>query len=170
MAVPYILKRTTVASRVPTTSDIVSGQLGINLTDQKLFCSNGTGVFEIGSNLTSLTVSNTVSIGNACSLGYVTYTTTGTGLQTIDTIYTTIFRAVSYTLSVKDNSANGYQISSINMLYDGTNAILTEYGLIYSNTNLISYSATANSTTMSLQVTPTSSNTTIRIQKTLMMI
>lgn len=51
-------KRSTVSGVVPTTSDIASGELGINLADRRLFTSNGTAVFELGSNLTSLAVGN----------------------------------------------------------------------------------------------------------------
>lgn len=51
-------KRSTVSGVVPTTSDIISGELGINLADRRLFTSNGTAVFELGSNLTSLAVGN----------------------------------------------------------------------------------------------------------------
>jgi hypothetical protein len=49
-------KRSTVAGVVPTTSDLALGELGINIPDRKLFTSNGAAVFELGSNLASLSV------------------------------------------------------------------------------------------------------------------
>ena len=51
-------KRSSVSGVVPTTVDIASGELGINLADRRLFTSNGTAVYELGSNLTSLAVGN----------------------------------------------------------------------------------------------------------------
>ncbi len=167
MAVPYQLKRTTVAGRTPTTSDILSGQIGVNLTDQKAFCSNGTGIFEVGANLSSLQVANVISYGNAADISSITFTTSGTSLQTIDTVNTAIYRSASYIITVKDNNANAYQTSMINMLYDGSTSSICEFGLIYSNTNIAIFSGTANSTSMSLQVTPTSTATKCQIHKTL---
>ena len=42
------IKRSNVAGKIPTTSDIASGELALNIKDQKLYSSNGTGVFQIG--------------------------------------------------------------------------------------------------------------------------
>jgi hypothetical protein len=42
------IKRSGVLNKVPTTSDIATGELAINYKDQKLYSSNGTGVFQIG--------------------------------------------------------------------------------------------------------------------------
>jgi hypothetical protein len=71
MASKIIIRRTTVSGRTPNTVDptntqfINTGELALNLTDKKLFSSNGTLSFEIGSNLTSLVVSNTIFLGNS---------------------------------------------------------------------------------------------------------
>lgn len=51
-------KRSTVSGVSPTTSDIATAELAINVADRKLFTSNGTSVFELGSNLTSVAVGN----------------------------------------------------------------------------------------------------------------
>lgn len=51
-------KRSTVSGVTPTTSDIAAGELGLNLADRRVFTSNGSAVFELGSNLTSLAVGN----------------------------------------------------------------------------------------------------------------
>jgi hypothetical protein len=66
-----IIRRTAVSGRVPNTTNsantqyISTGELALNLTDNKLFSSNGSAAFEVGSNLTSLTVSNTIFLGNS---------------------------------------------------------------------------------------------------------
>ena len=57
----FQLKRSVVSGVTPTTSDIATGELGVNLRDKKLFTSNGSAVFELGSNLTSLAVGNSTA-------------------------------------------------------------------------------------------------------------
>jgi hypothetical protein len=52
------LKRSSVAGKQPNTSTLAVGELALNLTDQKLYSSNGTGVFEPASNVSSLYVGN----------------------------------------------------------------------------------------------------------------
>ena len=48
MASTIKIKRSGVAGKKPTTSDISTGELALNTKDQKLFSSNGTSVFELG--------------------------------------------------------------------------------------------------------------------------
>jgi hypothetical protein len=43
------IKRSNVAGKKPTTSEITTGELALNTKDQKLFSSNGTSVFELAS-------------------------------------------------------------------------------------------------------------------------
>jgi hypothetical protein len=52
------LKRSSVAGKQPNTSTLAVGELALNLTDQKLYSSNGTGIFEPASNVSSLYVGN----------------------------------------------------------------------------------------------------------------
>lgn len=49
MASTIKIKRSGVAGKKPTTSDIAIGELALNTKDQKLFSSNGTSVFELAS-------------------------------------------------------------------------------------------------------------------------
>lgn len=41
-------KRSTVAAKVPTTSDLVTGEIGVNMTDQKIYINNGGTITQIG--------------------------------------------------------------------------------------------------------------------------
>ena len=41
-------KRSNTAGKVPSTSDLVSGELGVNMADQKAYINNGTSVVQIG--------------------------------------------------------------------------------------------------------------------------
>jgi len=56
MATTIQIKRSSVTGNQPNTAQLAVGELGINLIDHKLFSSNGTVVFEIGSNLSALSV------------------------------------------------------------------------------------------------------------------
>jgi hypothetical protein len=54
----FKLRRSSVAGKVPTTSDITIGELGLNLTDRKLYSSDGSNTWELGANLATLSVGN----------------------------------------------------------------------------------------------------------------
>lgn len=79
----FQLKRTSVAGRTPNvssssnTSYIYPGELAVNLNDRKIFSSNGSALFEVGANLTSLSA-NTITVNS----GTVS-TTTSTGAVVI---------------------------------------------------------------------------------------
>ena len=47
MATVIKLKKSTVADRVPTTSDLVDGEVAINLTDRKIYVNNGGTIVEV---------------------------------------------------------------------------------------------------------------------------
>lgn len=61
----FKLRRSSVAGKLPNTSTLSIGELAINLTDRKLFSSDGTNIFETGSNLTSLSVFSDITVGNS---------------------------------------------------------------------------------------------------------
>jgi hypothetical protein len=71
MANKLQLKRTTVTGRTPNTTNaanltyIDAGELAINLPDGKLFSSNGSVSFEIGSNLTLVSVGGNTFFSNS---------------------------------------------------------------------------------------------------------
>lgn len=65
----FQLRRSSVAGKTPNTTTLTIGELGINLTDQKLYSSNGTVVFEIGSNLVNLSVTNTFTVKSISANG-----------------------------------------------------------------------------------------------------
>ena len=80
MANRFQIKRTTTSGLLPNvsnssnTSYIAAGELAINLTDRKLLSSNGSATFEVGANLTSLSVSSTLAAGNTSITGFITAT------------------------------------------------------------------------------------------------
>ena len=72
MATVIKLKRSTVAARVPTTSDLADGEVGINIADKKIYVNNGgtitlisdlTGTAEVGAHLKP-TTNDTFDLGS----------------------------------------------------------------------------------------------------------
>lgn len=68
MANKFQIKRTSVSGRTPNTTNIANtayldaGELAVNLTDGKIFSSNGSVAFEVGANLTNLSVSSNTNV------------------------------------------------------------------------------------------------------------
>ena len=62
------IKRTAVTGRTPNTTNsanggyIDTGELALNLTDGKMFSSDGTNSFEVGANLSNLSVSGNTNV------------------------------------------------------------------------------------------------------------
>ena len=81
----FQLKRTSVSGRTPNTTSssntsfIDAGELAVNLTDKKLYSSNGSAYFEVGANLTSLSVTNGAIIVANNSTTALRVTQEGTG-------------------------------------------------------------------------------------------
>lgn len=80
MATQILIKKSTTASAVPTTSDITTGELAVNTADKRLFTNNSGTIVELGINPSSLTTgaitasSGTVS-GNWSVSGTLTVAT-----------------------------------------------------------------------------------------------
>ena len=54
------IRRSSTAGKIPATSDIQLGELGLNMTDQRLYSSNGTVIFVLG--ITALNMSTSHQI------------------------------------------------------------------------------------------------------------
>lgn len=56
MAAKFLVKRSSVSGQAPNTSQLTTGELALNLTDGIMYGSNGSVIFEIGANVSSLSV------------------------------------------------------------------------------------------------------------------
>jgi hypothetical protein len=65
----FKLRRSSVAGKTPNTSTLAIGELALNLTDRKLYSSDGTNVWETGANLTTLAVSTNTTVNNVIFSG-----------------------------------------------------------------------------------------------------
>ena len=63
MATKIVTKNSSTASAVPTASDLVQGELAVNVTDKRLFTENNAGaIVELGTNPTTLNVNGTATM------------------------------------------------------------------------------------------------------------
>ena len=106
------IKRTTISGRTPNTTNsantsyIDAGELAVNLTDRKIFSSNGTDSFEVGSNLTSLSVSTIVASGATGTNGQVlTSNGTATYWNTPATAESGNVAVKSFTYTITSNTS-----------------------------------------------------------------
>ncbi len=59
----FQLRRSSVSGKAPNTSTLSTGELALNITDRKLYSSDGSDIFETGANLTTLSVANLTVTG-----------------------------------------------------------------------------------------------------------
>ena len=85
-------------------------------------------------------------------------TTTSVGISTLVSIASTIYRSANYQIQVIQGT--NYNTTSINVLHDGTNAYMTEYGTLNQPTGIATFSAQIDSGTIQLLGYPASTNST----------
>lgn len=90
------------------------------------------------------------------------FDTTGTSAQLFHSYLLTGLRTVEYTVSIKNNTANGYQAQKILCLNTDGDIDMTEFAIMFSNGIQGVFTANSNTTHGRLWITPTASNTTIK--------
>ena len=89
-------------------------------------------------------------------------TTTSVGISTLVSIASSIYRSANYQIQVIQGT--NYNTTSINVLYDGTTAYMTEYGTINQPVSIATFSAQVNSGNVELIGYPgTASTTTFKV-------
>ena len=107
------------------------------------------------------------SITTIIKLDAATATTTTTSESNIDTFDASVFRSAQYQIQITRGSL--YHLTSLNVLHDGTNVYLSEFGTVKSSdTSLATFDADINSGNVRVRGTPTSSDSTVfKISKVL---
>ena len=84
-----------------------------------------------------------------------------------DTIDTAVWRTIKYMIQLSHAGSSSYRSTEINLVFDGTNQNVTEFASV-SNTlnNVGNITASLNSGTISMTVTPTLTPMTIRFYRT----
>jgi len=131
-------KRSSVAGKVPTTSDIVSGEIAINSTDLKFYTNNGSSVVQIGAGVLSSLGDTTITTPSANQTllyngtKWVNNTSTGTGNSVLSNTpslsHCVIADYEDYTPTTSPAYAAG------RLWYDSTQNALAYYNDVTNNT------------------------------------
>jgi hypothetical protein len=92
------------------------------------------------------------------------------GIETatvFDTIETSTWRTIKYLIQISHPSTSVYKSTEINIVFDGTNQNITEFGTVSNTANAIgNITASLNSGIISMTVTPVLTPMTIRYYRT----
>ena len=106
------------------------------------------------------------SITTIVSLEAATATTTTTDESNIDTFDASTYRSAQYQVQITRGSL--YHVTTLNVLHDGTDVYLSEFGTIKTGDALATFDADINSGNVRVRATPAfSSSTVFKISKTL---
>ena len=91
MATKIVTKNSSTASAVPTASDLVQGELAVNVADKRLFTEDNAGaIVELGTNPTSLTVTGNVGIGTSSPRTLINASSSTGAILTLESSDTTL--------------------------------------------------------------------------------
>jgi hypothetical protein len=106
------------------------------------------------------------SITPIISIQASTDTTTTTSASTIDSFVAATFRSAQYQIQITQGS--NYHVTTLNVLHDGTDVFLNEFGTIRTGASLASFDADINSGSVRVRATPTTDSSTVfKLTKTL---
>jgi hypothetical protein len=137
-----------------------------------LFWKNSTVTFIMGSP-TATQVSNgqyyydSAAAWTLLPTQYGNVLTTGTTTQNIDSWLMASWYAAEYFIDVGDNNANNRTLTKILLTHDSNNSYITEYATVATNSAMGVFETTTNSTVVTLNFTPVSTNTTVRWARTI---
>jgi muconolactone delta-isomerase len=164
---------------ISTTSQGLSGTPSITVQDVIGVGATFSGNVTIGGTLTYEDVTNIDVVGLITARSGVDFgspavlrlegassTKTSSSQASVDSFTAASYRSAQYQVQITRGSI--YQMTTINVLHDGTNAYLSEFGTIRTGANLATFDADINSGSLRLLATPTSSDSTVfKITKTL---
>ena len=156
----------------------LTGSPNITVTDVNAVDAIITGNLSVAGTITSLdqndilatgiiTASSGVDLGDPgiVTLSSNTLTTTSTSADTVASVSATVNRSATFQVQV--TSGTQYHMTTINVIHDGTNAFLSEYGTIRTGEALATFDADISGGNLRLRVTPTSTTSTVfKLSKT----
>ena len=125
----------------------------------------GTITYEDVTNVDSVgvgTFGGGIKLGRGPSVAAIesaTSTKTSTSEAAADTFAASTYRSAQYQIQVTRGSQ--YHVTTMNVLHDGTNVFMSEFGTIKTGVTLATFDADINSGNVRLLVTPTSSDSTV---------
>jgi hypothetical protein len=139
---------------VNLTSDVTTGIIN-------LYTGTTTGTINIGS-ASSTVEMGTVELNNQLSINSSETTGVTTSSVAVSTFAAATYRSAKYTLQVECTSGTDvgkYQVSEILILHDGTTATMTDYAVIRTGNNLVTFTADINGGNVRLLAAATTGNT-----------
>ena len=118
-----------------------------------------------------ITASSGVDLGDPgiITLSSDTLTTTSSSTDTVASVSATVNRSATFQVQVTRGTQ--YHMTTINVIHDGTNAFLSEYGTIRTGEILAIFDADISGGNLRLRVTPTSTASTVfKLSKTVIKI
>ena len=125
----------------------------------------GTITYEDVTNVDSVgvgTFGGGIKLGRSPSVAAIesaTSTKTSTSEASVDTFTASTYRSAQYQIQVTRGSQ--YHVTTMNLLHDGTNVFMSEFGTIKTGVSLATFDADINSGNVRLLATPSSSDSTV---------
>ena len=191
------IKRSSVQGKAPQVADLQAGELALNTRDGKLFSSDGSSIFEVGANTSTLNV-GTLTVGNSTPFtlptsdgsagqilktdgaGNVTWQADTAGAEitantstnsatVVDSFPKASYRSGKYTAQI--SNIDGHQVSELLVLHSNNTVHFTQYGdiVVSSKASLGTFGAQINNANVEITFTPTSASfqSAVSIQRTL---
>ena len=157
-----------------SSSELADDATGVNLTLTGNLSVGGTVTYDDVTHVDSIGIATARSgleigagsITTLIKLDAATATTETTSESNIDTFSASVFRSAQYQIQITRGSL--YQVTTLNVLHDGTDVYLSEFGTIKTGSSLATFDADINSGNVRVRATPAfSSSTVFKISKTL---
>lgn len=88
-------------------------------------------------------------------------------LTVFDSIDTSVWRTIKYLIQISHASTGSYKSTELNLIFDGSNQNITEFGTVSNSASEVGIiSATLNSGTINMTITPVLSPVTVRFYRT----
>ena len=135
MASVIKIKRTSVSGNLPTTDNLSTGELALNIPDKRLYTSNSTSVLEIGSNPSTLSVNSAYSFPVSDGTKGQILKTDGSGNVTFGTVTNS-----SHTVTVNSgNTSSAGVVQTLGSLSPNDAIAANPIGHIVLNVNGVDY-------------------------------
>lgn len=162
MSNKIILKKSSVTSKVPQTTDLDFGELALNYADGRLYFKKSDGT-TIDFFTASATESAVIKLEHS-DLSSNSVTTSSVSQVSVDSFPSATYRSAKY--YVQMTSGSEYHVIEISLLHDGTDVNLVQYGEIRTGASLGTFDASISTGTLNLLFTPTNATTTIKLTRT----
>ena len=146
------LKKNTTHDVVPSAEALYQAELAINTADANIFTKRDDGVV-----LTQSIGTVVSNYGETSSLD---------SDQVLDSTDATVYRSAKYVIQTT-HPVIGFQTIEILIMHDGSTAYITRYGLMYTSSELATFSADIVEGQLQLLVTPLEENVSFKWTKTL---